>query len=456
MMHGITELQLSLIVIGVLSVGGVWAYNAWQERRHRRLAHEAFRNQQKDILTQRMPADGYSLPTLPALPTLPTLAGERIEPVLGLPQDGVMSGDEPVISRAPLPLEDDGTPVLDSVVEMTEETEGGAASVLASALNPPGREEPTAAEASGATGATEATEIGLLPEAAFEAEPHPELADTLVDCIVRLTAADMISAPLFWAAQRKLLSRLAGRLCWSGLDENTGRWQRLHAQDANSYRRLVAALQLVDRNGQVPADDVALFCDGLRQLAAHYNASIIVPVVSEVVARARGLDEFCASVDWRLSLHLVHGAGAALRLDDIERLAAMAGLKQGTRDEGYCLHAYDQYGQTQFTLSLSGMPESGQEAGADAQEDAAGQLVGGMNLTIDVPRVTDGVAAYDRMLHLAGIMAGKLGVVVVDDQRRSLSDEVLGRIRAKIGEFQQKMTERQIPAGSRRALRLYA
>ena len=45
MMHGISELQLSLLVIGVLSVLGVWVYNHWQERRHRKHADAVFQQQ---------------------------------------------------------------------------------------------------------------------------------------------------------------------------------------------------------------------------------------------------------------------------------------------------------------------------------------------------------------------------------------------------------------------------
>jgi len=60
------------------------------------------------------------------------------------------------------------------------------------------------------------------------------------------------------------------------------------------------------------------------------------------------------------------------------------------------------------------------------------------------------------MLNFARHLVTALDAALVDDQRMAISDAALAMIRAKIDEFQQKMTEHDIPAGSRRALRLYS
>lgn len=47
----ISELQLALIGVGATAVAGVWAYNKWQERKHRRLAERILRGgEQSDVL----------------------------------------------------------------------------------------------------------------------------------------------------------------------------------------------------------------------------------------------------------------------------------------------------------------------------------------------------------------------------------------------------------------------
>ena len=51
MTHGsISELQISLIALGLVAVAGVWGYNVWQERKHRKLAQTVFRGEQSDVL----------------------------------------------------------------------------------------------------------------------------------------------------------------------------------------------------------------------------------------------------------------------------------------------------------------------------------------------------------------------------------------------------------------------
>lgn len=434
MMHGISELQLSLIVIGVLSVGGVWGYNFWQERKHRKLAQKAFRGEQRDVLMHEpLQEKAAALPFVNA-PAAMNERSERIEPKF-IPAGTVDDADVPVAAA-----------MADSLDRQPVEAAG-----------PFPFESPTAMEGEAVADAL-AEDSGSDPDpdlappgaAAEDGDPPEELADPVIDCVVHLDAAELIAAPLFWAAQRQILSRLVNRVVWSGFEENSGCWQRLHANDASSYRHLVAALQLADRNGPMAADDLALYCDGVRQLAAHYQAQVLVPVVADVLSRARALDEFCASVDWRLSLNLMHAEGQVLAVDALRQLGDIAGLRpcDKTQKMDGLLHGLDAQGMTAFTLSLFD--------GMSFDAATAPPTTAGVTLTIDVPRVVDGVAAFDRMTQVAELIGNRLGTVIVDDQRRVLPGETLAMIRAKIAEFQQKMAAQRIPAGSRRALRLYA
>ncbi|SMB25831.1 putative Cell division protein ZipA [Sterolibacterium denitrificans] len=435
MMHGISELQLSLIVIGALSVGGVWGYNLWQERKHRKLEQKVFRGGQHDVLMHEPPqAEAAEQAAASPFAHAPKAMGERIEPRFIAP-----AGEEEEIDAA-------------AALAVADTPDGRAdAADAANELAEPSALSPAPEDEAGAAVLEDAHDPVLPPSAAAveDSDPPEELADPVTDCVVHLDAAELIAAPLFWAAQRQILSRLVNRVVWSGFEENSGCWQRLHANDASSYRHLVAALQLADRNGPVAADDLALYCDGVRQLAAHYQAQVLVPVVADVLSRARALDEFCASVDWRLSLNLMHAEGQVLAVDSLRQLGDIAGLRpcDKTQKMDGLLHGLDAQGMSTFTLSLfDGM----------RFDAAASPTTAGVTLTIDVPRVADGVAAFDRMTQVAELIGNRLGTVIVDDQRRILSGETLAMIRAKIGEFQQKMAAQRIPAGSRRALRLYA
>lgn len=161
-----SDLQLSLIGVGMALVGGVFAYNKWQERKHRKLAERVFRGDHADVLLgKRQPQEGEAASGLSEEP-------ERIEPVL---QPG----------GAPLP-------------------DGSAES----------------------------------PALRAEAEPPQGLADPAIDCVVRFESAEPIGGPYLWQAQQQAFAKLAKPVCWSGVNERSGLWERLTANGAGDYRRL--------------------------------------------------------------------------------------------------------------------------------------------------------------------------------------------------------------------------
>jgi len=73
-----------------------------------------------------------------------------------------------------------------------------------------------------------------------------------------------------------------------------------------------------------------------------------------------------------------------------------------------------------------------------------------------VPRVANGVQAFDRMLATAQQISSALGGVLVDAQRAPLSDMMIGAIRAKTAELQRRMYDGEIAPGGVRALRLFS
>ena len=75
-----SELQLALAGAGVVAIGAVWAYNRWQEQKHRRRAEEAFApSGSADVLATD------AEPSAPADRVEPAIAEERREPVIDAP-----------------------------------------------------------------------------------------------------------------------------------------------------------------------------------------------------------------------------------------------------------------------------------------------------------------------------------------------------------------------------------
>ncbi|HUY03283.1 MAG TPA: cell division protein ZipA C-terminal FtsZ-binding domain-containing protein [Rhodocyclaceae bacterium] len=261
--------------------------------------------------------------------------------------------------------------------------------------------------------------------------PPLELADPVVDCLVAFRANEAFQGSGF-------LSEAAAdglRFRWIGQDSG-GRWRPLSAEAAGSYRQLTAALQLADRGGPLGEADLARHLAAARQLAVRFSAAVELPEPAAVLEQADRLDRFCAGVDWRLGITVVSASGAALDLARLRVLVEAAGLRAGA-DGSY--QAVDDAGQCQFTLGALG-----------------GEEGSGVTLSLDVPLVADGPAAFDRLLALARELTAQQDGLLVDDQRAPLSAAAFTQIRAKIGEFQQKMAAQDIPAGGRRARRLYS
>lgn len=413
----ISELQLSLIGAGLAAVAGVWGYNKWQEYRQRKLGQRMFR-------------DG---------------------PASAAPDVLMRNENAALADAAEGTFEDDGRPArIEPTFAVNEEYEASETSEATVATSDSAPHEDTPAEPTEVPSHETSLETSHQPTAEQSVQsstvPPPELTDDFVDCIVFLDATEPVAAPLIWAAQRQLLGTLERRLCWSGLDEHSGLWRKLHAHDASSYRRFCAALQVADRSGPINAADLARFLDAVRQLAGNIRAEIELPVAADILAHARELDEFCAGVDWRIGVNVVNRAdqpfGAARLID----LATETSL--WLKDDGM-FHAEDANGLTAFTLSdLGGQPLAADGLGA--------LTLDGVTLSIDVPRVAGGPEAFDRLLGVARRLMETFDGIIVDDQRKPLSDAMLAAIRAKIEEFQRKMAEHHIPAGGRRALRLYS
>jgi hypothetical protein len=92
-----SDLQLSLIGLGLALVGGVFAYNKWQERKHRKLAERVFRGEHPDVLLGRQTAD----------PAAAGGADDRIEPVVpsAAPADDAEPAAAIAVSKAPADLQ---------------------------------------------------------------------------------------------------------------------------------------------------------------------------------------------------------------------------------------------------------------------------------------------------------------------------------------------------------------
>ena len=304
----------------------------------------------------------------------------------------------------------------------------------------------TEAAAAASIGTNERIEPGLdaADAATASAAVSSPWADAAADAIAQIEFAASVAAPALWSAQAAWADHIGKPLHWLG--EADGEWHLLTPHDAGSYSKIKASLQLADRRGAISEAEVDTFVDGVGAVATQLAGVAVTPDIDDVLNRARELDDFCASVDFQLAVHVAAAAGEPFAGTKLRGLAEAAGMQLG--DDGR-FHAKDDAGQTLYTLGNVGVELFDAETLRVLTTPA-------VTFSLDVPNVAQGPRIFDRMVSAARAMALALEGALVDAQHTPLTDEMIAGIRARIEEIQTRMAAQQIVAGSPRALRLFS
>jgi len=411
-----SDLQFWLIIIGVVFVACVFAYNHWQERKHRKMAERVFSSEHSDVLFDKNSQGGSQT----------RVDGEsmRVEPT-----------SEASEAHSDTPLE---APVYEPLhvplggTDFTAQPE--TIDIQDAETHTAGYELPLSG----------AVSDELLKSSATD-EPSRELIDPSIDCVVRFESSETIVGGYLWQSQNQALAKLTKPVVWVGLDEHTGAWECVTANGGGDYRRLRAALLLADRRGPISDAEITLFFNGMQRLADEFLAVADLPAREEVLALAADLDRFCAGVDIQIGVNVVsvNGSFSGTKLRGQAEAAGLELCADGM------FHARDEVGNSVFTLSNL-------EPSSFTTSELRTLTTNGITFTLDVPRVADGGNAFDQMAKLAQHMAKALGGNVVDDNRIPLAGSALEVIRDKIVETGQQMATHGIIAGWPQARRLFS
>lgn len=274
----------------------------------------------------------------------------------------------------------------------------------------------------------------------------PEVVDPRVDCVIRIEAIEPLDAPRLWAAQSEQLTDISKPVRWFAFDDAANLWRPLNAHTAGAYHWYCAAMQTVDRRGPISESDFLHFSGGMQRVADQFLAvPADLPPRGEALRNAVELDQFCASVDVQIGINVVSD-GQPFLGTKIRALAESHGMTLGP--DGV-FHARDEEGNTLYTLGNI-------EPVLFAAEEMRELATNGLTLVIDVPRVPNGVFAFERMMRQAIQMADALQGTVVDDNRAPFGAEAAALIRNQIQQFQAQMASGDVPAGGPLALRLFS
>lgn len=384
----ISEFQQALIAAGAAAVLGVWAYNSWQEYRHRKAAEKIFRDTEQDVLIEQA-ADSAADEISGAESN--ERIDPRIEPAFTSPQDDEVSGDAVNVDDMP------------------------------------GAEAPA----------------GLTDAPSMDA-PGEEFIDPMIELGLALPPGQSVA--VLQAAWRETNADCHKRIRWIGRAAGNGEWIEIDDPSGSAADHAYVAIQLADRQGAIGEAELSAFCHAAETITAAQRGQLDVPALDEVIAHAQSIDDSCAAVDIQIAIHIAGRTGQAFAGTKLRGLLEATGLQLATDGLFYLLGAE---GGRLFSVSNSGAVPF------DLEQMRTGST-SGITFWLDVPRVSDGAAVFDTMLATARQLAEALDGVLVDDQHNPLGNAALATIRAKVAELQTQMAAHGIPAGGRRALRLFA
>lgn len=403
-------LQISLIAVAIVVIAAIVLYNWFQERKYRKLSREMFAPQQDVLLDAQQGAESAATRIEPYLDEPPAHAEHSVPDA-----PPAQTRAEPTAFASPAP-----SPI-------------AYQADIAALREPP--QQPTRPVPS--------TVLAQPESALADVELPASPADAAIDFEIRLHVADAIPGSAM--AEQIERSRNSGKpVYWWGYSHLAREWEEIASWREDAYAEIAIALQLADRNGAASADQLMQLCTQARQLANRFNGVAECPDIPSALQRANELDLFCVDVDVLIGLNVVSRDNEMFSGARISELAQRAGMVLALDGVYQCRNAANE-----VLYSLCN------HESAPFTANAAEFSTHGVTLLFDLPRVADGLAAFDRMTALAHQLSEQLGGQLVDDNIRPLTQAGIDKIRQQLDQIYKRMQARGIPGGSERALRLF-
>jgi FtsZ-interacting cell division protein ZipA len=394
-----SDLQISLLLIGAAIVVVVVLFNWFQERRFRNQANAAFESPVADVLMQAGKASGARA------------AHNRVEPAF----DADDANDIAEVNAPHPHIDADPLPAVEVPVSADD---------IARAMRPAADPPAPAAKSPAAT-----------PVAPY---------DELIEYRIRL-GCDGVQANAL--ADVFTHTRTLGKAVrWAGVPVGATQWEEVQPWRDVHYQQLVVTMQLADRNGAVLEEQLTSLCELMQTMAQSLGMRVACDDVVEALERAQAIDRFCVDVDVLIGLNVVARGEGAVNLTRIVRQAEGSGMVLGMDGVFQLL---DSRSEQLYALC-------NHDAEPFSNEVVEGQTSQGVTLQFDVPRVPDGLKVFDGMVGFGRKLANEVGGILVDDNLRPLTDTGIEKIRMQLAQIYERMEARGVPSGSRRALRLFS
>ncbi|MBL0009911.1 MAG: cell division protein ZipA C-terminal FtsZ-binding domain-containing protein [Nitrosomonas sp.] len=388
-----SDLQISLIIIGVIIITGVAVFNWLQQLRYRRKVQAAFEHKHDDILLDTHDSEENF---------------QRIEPKFNKTTSDIPFDTS--IQTELSPSEPKKT--------LTKPPAGPSANISTSSV----------------------TNTSTLTSAVLDYDSNTNYVVTI--------RSESVIANTYIA---KLLQRkfdFGKPVYWLGQRDKNDSWEEITNEsnvDSDGYSHLKGCLQLADRAGPISEVNLSKFRDLVLDFASQVHATAECSDIVSTHEKAVKLDKFCAEVDVMIGINIISKDDGAFVGTKIRALAEASGFR--LESDGIFKY-HDDNNNVLFTLNNYESPPF-------LPDNIKSLTTRGVTFLLDVPRVAHGERVFDQMTHLAKIFSNTLGGIMVDDNRVPLSDSGILRSKQQLIEIQTSMKKNHINAGSPSALRLF-
>ena len=270
--------------------------------------------------------------------------------------------------------------------------------------------------------------------------------DPIVDFVLEVAMSQPAAVDDLCDELKTFTTAWSKPLLLAAFDAAGGQWHSVPHGSGAACARWRCAVQLANRAGCLTQPQMVEFRDAVADWAGRHGAQASCMDIAKAHAIALELDRFCADVDIAVGVNVVTHDGGPFSGTNLRGLAEAAGMRlEG--DGRFCLR--DEQGELLFSLD-------NHEPMPFVAEQIKTMFTTGVTFLLDVPRVSDAAAAFERMLETARNLATALGGRLVDDNRTALSSAAIDKIRQQLTGILARMEAGQIPAGGARARRLFS
>jgi hypothetical protein len=269
--------------------------------------------------------------------------------------------------------------------------------------------------------------------------------DGLIDSIAHIALEQAVSGALAVAALPSTRRLGSKAFAIEGLNEKTREWQRVQATER--YSAFQAGVQLANRSGALNEIEFSEFVQRTNAFADALNGEVDFPDMRVEVGRARELDQFASLHDARLSFCL-KAIKTAWSPGYVQQHAAQIGFVLGAVPGRMVLPTNDPYAPPALVLSFD--PQ------AALSEDPSLSALSEIKMSLEVAQVSSHLQAFSLLCTCLQRLADQMQGRVCDEQGQTVEVPALDVIAQDLERLYARLDERDLSAGSPQARRLFS